>query len=829
MKRPRLQAGVLLVLLIVAGFGLREFSKDRSPLLQTANKRVARSTTLFRAGNPAVAAAPSSNIAVSNILFRTAAIWWQQPIAEEPFARFHDWAERYVAAPLADKAALETEGIYLSKERRQALVTLIRSDPERALQLAVPIGVRKALPDPVSDQLEERISGRGRLSVLGALAEPGKEDQVVPTFRTARLDWRNLKAFVYGRRLGEPTRDNIPLNGIALDDLFAINENPLRILEPEEVAKAKLQVPDPICAISGKPSSVNNDEVAADLGGKAVFLCSHAHAAELNGSLTAAESGPPGVADGSVEPSTWTEGQKALILIRIDFPDLVGQPFADATGIALISNLNVFYTEMSYGRTGFFTNGAGSDFTPTFRMPQPAAWYGTNNYYDQLRADARSAATAAGYTLANYTRDVICMGAVPGFNWSGLGYVGASGAWLRSSFTTGVAGHELGHNWGLNHANFWDTSSQSIIGPGTSVEYGDSFDTMGSAGAGNNHFNARYKSYLNWLTASDTFTVTTNGIYRIYAHDNPNSSGIRGLRIVKNPSTNYWVEFRQKFTGNKWLMSGAGLRWAQNGNEKSQLLDTTPGSIDGKNDACVVIGRTFSDKVTGIHITPIGKGGTAPESLDVVVNLGLFPANQPPVLAMTATATNAATGVTLNFTAIASDPDGDALAYYWDFGDDNFGTNGPSASKSWAAAGEYVVRCTASDMKGGVSSRRIIIAVGSPGTFRISGRITATGGAALEGVRVQNGLSGSAYQGAYTDTDGNYVLANLPAGSFTLTAVKYGYSLTNSGWTNPVTVGPNITGRDWTATPGAVTPSAIPAAIPRKIRQAARRSLAERP
>src|SRR5439155_8976947 len=175
-----------------------------------------------------------------------------------------------------------------------------------------------------------------------------------------------------------------------------------------------------------------------------VFFCTHTHVLEFNGQLTAAESGSPGTAQGQTEASTWTEGQKALILIRVDFPDLVGQPFADSTGISLISGLNSFYSEMSYGRTGFYTNGAGSDLTPTFRMPQPAAWYGTNNYYDQLRADARNAAAAAGYVLANYDRDVICVGAVPGWGWSGLGYVGAAGAWLRSSFSSGVDGHELG-------------------------------------------------------------------------------------------------------------------------------------------------------------------------------------------------------------------------------------------------------------------------------------------------------------------------------------------------------------------------------------------------
>src|SRR6185295_13861180 len=110
------------------------------------------------------------------------------------------------------------------------------------------------------------------------------------------------------------------------------------------------------------------------------------------------------------------------------------------------------------------------------------------------------------------------------------------------SFGTGVAGHELGHNWGLNHANFWDTSSQSVIGPGTSVEYGDIFDTMGSANAGTNHFNARYKSYLNWLQANEILSITSSGTYRIYAHDVSNSFGLRALRIPRDPSTNYWVE-----------------------------------------------------------------------------------------------------------------------------------------------------------------------------------------------------------------------------------------------------------------------------------------------
>jgi hypothetical protein len=793
--RARLVAGGALVLLLfVAGL-----------ILLSRGQPLPTPKPVTQAGPPAPSGNNERSVGRSgdsqgppiSQLFLTSDVRWNQPIQEKAFLEFRDWSERFVNAPSASaKAALETEGRELARQRRQEIAALIQADPERALQLAVPFGVRQVLPESIVALLETRVGGRGTLAVLAALPELGQEAQVIPTFRTATLGDAEYKAFVYGRRLGEPTRTDLPLNGIAVGNLLAVSDNPLRVLEPLEAARIKAAVSDPICAVSGLSATSVDDEVVADVGGQPVFLCRHSHADELNNRLIAAEgaSGPTGASGDLPEASNWTEGQKGLILIRVDFDDLIGVPLSDSSGTNLINNLNGFYSEMSYGRTGFLLAGAGSDVTPTFRMPQPAAWYGTNDNYNQLRTDARNAAVAAGYVLNSYDRDLICFGPVPGWSWSGLGYVGAAGAWLRNSFSTGTAGHELGHNYGLNHASFWDTSGQSITGAGTAVEYGDSFDTMGQASAGNNHFNVRYKSYLNWLRTNETLTVTASGTYRIYAHDNPTATGLRGLKIIKNSSTNYWVEFRQKFTANKWLMNGAGLRWAQNGNQKSLLLDTTPGSTDAKNDSAIVIGRTFSDTQAGIHITPIGKGNTSPESLDVVVNLGAFPSNTPPVLTVAADATTAAPGVVLNFSASASDPDGDPLAYYWSFGDGNFGTNGPTASKSWGATGEYVVRCTVTDMKGGEASASVVVTIGSPTTYRISGQVAADG-ASLEGVRVFV----STTRMAYTDSDGTYTLVGLPAGSYTVGASLENYAFTNSGFANPVSVGPSAANIDFFA------------------------------
>ncbi len=720
---------------------------------------------------------------------------WAEPVPEPAFAQFADWTRRYLAQPSPEaRQALETEGRELARVRGMDLAELIPAHPRRALELAIPRGLREQMPASIQPFLEEPVDGRGDFGVLAGIPAADHSGPFEAVYRTVSVGDRAWRAYTFDDALLRPTLTDIPLHGIALGGLFALDPNAVRVLDPDEAARSAIAAKDALCAVSSQPVTTFAEAVPVDAGGHTAWLCSAAHTENYNERLILAsvDKGNGTDADGVFrQKSAYTEGLKRLLMIRVDFSDLAGAPFSDATGTNMLTGIAAFYLEQSFGKTTFRPLGGGSSMTATLRMPKTAAVYGASDP-SILRTDARNAARAAGFNPTAFDFDLICVGAVPGYNWAGLGYVGAPGAWIRASFDAagGVASHELGHNFGLNHANAWDTGGQSILGAGSNVEYGDSFDTMGNATAGKRHFNTRYKNHLDWLPTTQVKIVTASGLYRVFAHDVTNAATPRAVRIARNTQTNYWLEFRQKFTDRPALMDGIGLRWARSGNQQSLLLDVTPGSPDGKNDSALLIGRTFSDRAAGIHITPVAKGGTVPESLDLQVNLGKFTNNQLPTVTLTASAASAFAGAPVTFTATASDPDGNTLAYSWDFGDNAIvAANTNRVTRSWGTAREYWVRCTVSDMKGGEGSAAVLVRIGNPSTYHIAGRVLQ-GGKPVPGVRVEV----SNTQQTYTTSDGSYTLTGITRGSYTVKAIGEGYLFTPSGFSNPLSVTANVEG-----------------------------------
>jgi hypothetical protein len=327
------------------------------------------------------------------------------------------------------------------------------------------------------------------------------------------------------------------------------------------------------------------------------------------------------------------------------------------------------------------------------------------------------------------------------------------------------------------------------------------------------HFNSHYKNFLDWLPTASVRTVSTSGTYRILAHDVQSGTGLRALKIARNSTQAYWVETRQLWSSNRWSSNGVHVMWANDsGEDNSELLDMNP-LTRTVEDAPLVVGRTFSDGPKGIHITPIAKiAGTPQSAMDVVVNLGTFPANRKPTLSITANppavagVISVAPNQQVTFTATAADSEADTLAYFWDFGDATFGTNSATVTNSWSSVAERVVRCTVSDMKGGTASASFIVRIGNPSTFSINGRVTEDDSTGVEGVRV---TADSAI--AVTNTDGSYALVGLNSGSYSVQATSGGRNYLPQGFVNPVVLGPSKSGINFGAAAAAPRMSPLPA------------------
>jgi PKD domain-containing protein/carboxypeptidase family protein len=713
------------------------------------------------------------------------------PAGRAAFDRFDAWLGRHLGA--APDIAAAGEGVTLARERRKALLELARTNPREALARALRPSVIRRLPVPIQQESESYLDACGSSFQLevGDDFSPGQVP-VSRTRRTVTVGGRTYEAQVFGRRL-DTTSKKIHANGIAIDGTVVLFESPLRRLDAEEAAS------DP--SVRARCAPYGAACVAVKVGAQTLVfenesaLAAHQAALERDedtlglhheAGLTEALNPVDPHAGGDVTASSaWTTGQKTVLYMRVDFSDLAGDPVTvDTAQSTMDGAVNSFYRDSSYSKTSLVTT-----VTPLLRMPHTAAEYLTLGD-SQLLADARTTARASGFDTANFNLDIVAFAAL--FDgYSGKGFVGSKGVWLNGSFGSSVTQHELGHNYGVHHANLWQTTDGSVIGAGANLEHGNVFDVMGSGGS-RGQFNAWFKSRFDWLTATDYTNVTASGTYRIQPIDDATATGQRALKIVKDTTKNYWVEFRQAYTSNRWAMNGAMLNWGYNTNTGSHLLDTTPGSSNNQNDAPVLVGRTFSDTVTGIHITPVMRT-TAPPTMDVVVKLGTFPGNTPPTATLSANPGTVGRNSPVTLTVSASDVNGDALAYAWVLDDGTIAPNSASISKSWTTAGSKLVQCIVSDMVGGTTTVSTTVTVTTEATFSISGTVMS-GGQPLSGVTISDGT-----RSAMTDGAGNYAIQGVPNGSYTLTPTREGYTFTPATLAVSVS-GANRTGQSFTAT-----------------------------
>jgi hypothetical protein len=296
-----------------------------------------------------------------------------------------------------------------------------------------------------------------------------------------------------------------------------------------------------------------------------------------------------------------------LAVVLINFSDNTSQPVTPAAVANSLfnnpSSVAAYYAEESYGKTtltgtvfGWYTIAApGLDCDANFEL-----------WASQARAKVGSAIDAYSNVMYIFPTLAAC-------GWAGLGSMPGSETWINGYVQLRVMAHELGHNFGVHHANSYDctvSGSRVSLGPAancSSVEYGDPFSIMGSAST--RQFPAFHKDELGWLQPTSTYTVTSSGTYTIAASE-LDTAATQLLRIPRAGRALY-VDVRQpygtyfdNFTAGSGPVNGVMLREGPSAYNRTQprLIDATPGTATF-NDAALAVGLSLTDPVSGVTIT----------------------------------------------------------------------------------------------------------------------------------------------------------------------------------------------------------------------------------
>jgi hypothetical protein len=268
-----------------------------------------------------------------------------------------------------------------------AMARWIERDPEFALAQAVGPDARRELPAAVLAELERWIEGKGGLEVVIKCGPEVKQAEQVS--RKVRVDGEEFTAFVYGRRLAQSTRYDLPIHGVAVADRLALHSSPVRQLEPGETRERGL-------AAQG---------IHLETGGEVATAASPMDAFAIESKLLAREKGrgpypagqtaagrvpaglPPGTAAFPPSPG-WSLGPKRVLIIFVDFSDDVGALMTTNAAHQVMTNVNQFYLDNSQGQTSI----QPTYFPITLRLPQTKAAYANLDPMRDLRADSLAAA-----------------------------------------------------------------------------------------------------------------------------------------------------------------------------------------------------------------------------------------------------------------------------------------------------------------------------------------------------------------------------------------------------------------------------------------------------
>ena len=653
------------------------------------------------------------------------------------------------ASDEATQTALLYQGTLVANKHRQKIEALIESAPDAALAESISYFEYAQLPNSIKALVEEPFSEVSDIDVAIGCSDSHSHMHYRMKSQSGGTSTLHMPA----KHRVALCKRKIPVQGIRLNGKAVPRGDVFQVVDGNEAEWLAQhwpsgQVDDKNCYLSGEP--IVSEPIVAVSGGSVFYFQNTESVYQLEEIFSEADAQPgldigstwmmqAELADGfpieefqaqvaSTALQTTTE-TKTILVILVDFSDIPGQPFDPTTVEQTLDGVvNNAFQAYSYNQVSL--DGTVTDYT--IRAQHSSDEYFGDSGYD-LHDEIVASYIALGSPTPFLEYDSVCIAfpSIAVMSAVGRADIGGQRIWMNGTVNSHTFTHELGHNYSLMHANYWDfeatnpNSTNPVDPTGSNTEYGDPYDRMGSSWGSNletHHFHMPAKQSLGWINDTqweDVQLASGSGTYRIFRFDDINASGLQALRLPKSATNDhYWIGYRYDYRGDATRKHGAYLLWerADGTPERNQswLVDTTPGSILGKQDAGISIGQTYSDSASNIHITLIDKGGTSPNQyIDVTVNFGEFPSNVAPSGSISGPST-ATARTPINFSANASDANGDTLAYSWDMGDGTFAENSPTITHSWIIGGSYDITLTISDMKGGSITLTSNVTVSDP-------------------------------------------------------------------------------------------------------------------
>jgi hypothetical protein len=564
------------------------------------------------------------------------------------FQEFNNWAVTYSKASPVEQSQMLARGEAMVKKRHEQMAVLIEQNPKQALAESDALSplARDTLPESLKLQLEQPVNARGDLIVVAYLGENN-----APYKRFTTLDNQEYTVYPAGKNESLMRESNRSLLGIKLvvnnvietpegkkyprvDRVMALRKDRVRVLSKEEVVVARRSASTkatPICSESTKPITVNNAPAAIETGGNTKWMCKPDHITawlktpeginasnNLKGMVAV---GGPGEGAGEFIPlpEGWSTGNKSFLCVRFRCPN---QP------TTLYNNLDTDipvmlkqFGQWSYGRINFtnYTLSSLLVLPHTFEEYKKGLFNAQNDAWDMA---------AKIYNLKNYSFKAVCVFDL--WPFPGSAEVGGDHCQINDA-TISIIQHELGHCFGLPHANMWVATTMDPIGLGYHHEYWGSYDSMGYGNLLWSTYNTMNRFYIRWLTLAETHDLASrnSGIYTIYDPDVTSLTAGRKhtIRIPRSDGSFYFVEFRPRPTaltdnGPVNVTTQNGIRILRTNG--AELIDVTPLSEIGlasAADAALLAGKEFYDAGEDIRIKAISKGGSsANQYFDVQVS-----------------------------------------------------------------------------------------------------------------------------------------------------------------------------------------------------------------